>query len=149
MADKALHLVLDQHKKHEQTASLEFAQAQQQLAEFRKQFANLQNYRNQYLQQMHDKGASGLYADSFGHYQKFVAKLEAAMVQQQQALPQVMNQVDVKKRNWIAMQNKRKAVESLIAKRELAAQVKANKLEQKMLDEFANFQFYKKQQTEY
>ncbi|MCE2595553.1 flagellar export protein FliJ [Motilimonas cestriensis] len=144
MSDKALHLVLEQHIKHEQQAAQEMAQAQQQLIEFRQQFANLQNYRNQYVQQMHDKGAAGLYADSFTYYQKFIVKLENAMQQQQQALPQVMHQVDVKKRNWVQVQSKRKAVESLLAKRKQAAQHKADKQEQKMLDEFSNFQYFQK-----
>lgn len=145
MSDKALILVLDQHKKHEQQAVQELAQAQQQLVAFRQQFANLQNYRNQYVKQMHEKGASGLYADSYSYYQKFIVKLEEAMLQQQAALPKVMHQVELKKRHWVEMQSKRKAVETLLAKRELAAQKKADKLEQKMLDEFANFQFYQKQ----
>ncbi|MFO6421865.1 flagellar export protein FliJ [Motilimonas sp. KMU-193] len=145
MSDKALILVLEQHKKHEQQAVQELAQAQQQLVAFRQQFANLQNYRNQYVKQMHEKGASGLYADSYSYYQKFIVKLEEAMLQQQAALPKVMHQVELKKRHWVEMQSKRKAVETLLAKRAHAAQKKADKLEQKMLDEFANFQFYQKQ----
>lgn len=145
MSDKALLLVLEQHIKHEQQAAQEMAQAQQQLIAFRQQFANLQNYRNQYVRQMHEKGASGLYADTFTYYQKFVGKLETAMHQQQASLPQITHQVEVKKRNWIQMQSKRKAVESLLAKRQQAAQIKADKQEQKMLDEFSNFQYFQKQ----
>lgn len=145
MSDKALLLVLEQHKKHEQQAVQELAQAQQQLVAFRQQFANLQNYRNQYVKQMHEKGASGLFADSYSYYQKFIVKLEEAMLQQQATLPKVMHQVELKKRHWVDIQSKRKAVETLLTKRQQAAQKRADKLEQKMLDEFANFQFYQKQ----
>ncbi len=144
MSTKALQLVLDQRRERERAAANELAKSQSELTQFREQLKNLQRYRLQYVAQMQDKGVSGLKADSFGHYQSFVAKLEQAMVAQQSAVHGFVQNVETKKKHWIEQQTKRKAIESLLKKKELAKEKAELRVEQKMLDEFATFQFFKK-----
>ncbi|WP_432459117.1 flagellar export protein FliJ [Agarivorans sp. QJM3NY_25] len=137
MARRALYLMVERLQEQEQDAATEMAQAQQQLNEFETQLAHLQQYRRSYLEQALAKGVDGLHADSFHQYQLFIQKLEQASVQQGKSIEQIKKNVLLKRKQWLDLQAKRKAMELLIDKQLKLKQQQQMREEQKLLDEYA------------
>ncbi|MGY5449888.1 flagellar export protein FliJ [Agarivorans sp. MS3-6] len=137
MARRALHLLAERLHDQEQDAAREMAEAQQQLGEFEAQLAHLEQYRRSYLDQALAKGVDGFYADSFHQYQVFIQKLEQASVQQGKSIEQVKKNVLLKRKQWLDLQAKRKAMEMLIAKQIKLREQQQSREEQKLLDEYA------------
>lgn len=137
MARRALYLMVERLQEQEQDAAREMAEAQQQLSEFEAQLAHLEDYRRSYLEQALAKGVDGFYADSFHQYQLFIQKLEQASVQQGKSIEQVKKNVLLKRKQWLDLQAKRKALELLIDKQVKQQQHKQAREEQKLLDEYA------------
>ncbi|HGY5297926.1 TPA: flagellar export protein FliJ [Aeromonas salmonicida] len=111
---KGLVMLSERLLEAEQQAGLALAKAQQDLKIFMEQQEALNQYRQIYHQQWTDRGLQGIGAQQNAQYHAFISKLEQAATQQ-----------------------RRKAVELLLAKQAGREQQKAQRQEQKMLDEYA------------
>jgi len=107
-------------------------------------FDGLAAYRTEYLQQTQQRGQSGVASRQFNQYLNFVNKLDTALTQQQQHVAQAKATADMRMRQYLEMQKKRKALELLIEKEYQAMQAKAARQEQKLLDEIATQQFFRR-----
>lgn len=135
---KGLELLSQQLVDAEQRCAMALAKARQDLKLFMEQQEALNHYREVYLQQWTERGLQGeLNAQQNGHYHSFINKLQSAAQQQYEGVLQVRQAVELRKQEWLAMQQRRKAVELLLEKKAERARHKADRQEQKMLDEFA------------
>ena len=111
-------------------------------------YQGLADYRTDYIRQTQQRGAEGVQSRQFNQYLNFITKLDQALEQQNLQIQQAQRVVDMRRTAWLTMQKKRKAIELLIDKELAASQQRQNKLEQKLLDEIATQQFFRRlQQT--
>ncbi|ALP42843.1 flagellar export protein FliJ [Aeromonas schubertii] len=138
---KGLELLSEQLAEAEHRCAMALAKARQDLKLFMEQYDALGNYRQIYLQQWTERGLEGMAAQQNVQYQAFINKLQLAAEQQYEGVLQVRQVVEQRKQEWLAMQQRRKAVALLLEKKALRERQKAERQEQKMLDEFATRSF--------
>lgn len=133
-----LRLLEKVEKEREQHLALTYQQAKSHLLAQQQKLSGIERYRLDYLQLIRQKAGSGMGANTMVQHQQFVAQLDKACEQQIQVINQAVLVSDQRKRQWLAQQQKLKAVQHLIEKNMQAQRVRENKLEQKMFDEIAN-----------
>ena len=134
---KGLMMLSERLVEAEQQAALALAKAQQDLKIFLEQQDALNQYRQIYHQQWTDRGLQGIGAQQNSQYHAFINKLEQAATQQYEGVLQVRQALEQRREEWLAAQQRRKAVELLLEKQASREQQKAQRQEQKMLDEYA------------
>ncbi|MBB1271685.1 flagellar export protein FliJ [Psychromonas sp. SR45-3] len=148
MAADALQLVYEQREKQVEKALQAYQQAQKALFEQRNQLQNLHQYRRQYTAQLSEKGSQGLTISTLAKYQQFIVQIDQGLTNQQSSLVKFEYAVREKKRQWTDSQVAHKAMGLLLEKKAREKIKLADKKEQQLLDEFATFQFFQKQQAE-
>lgn len=143
MSDAALQRVYKQLEEQEKVASRAYALIQQDAENYKQQRQQLSDYRKQYLAQFTERAASGMSSDTYTHYHSFMKKLEQAEFEQKQALDNIQQTVRKKHEEWMELRKKRDALGLLLEKREAAKALAMARREQKELDEFSNFQYFK------
>lgn len=144
MSNTAFQRVYQQLEEQEKNAARAYALIQQDAERYHSQMRQLSDYRKQYLQQFTERGEKGISGDSYAHYHNFMKKLELAEFEQKQALDNIQQTVKKKHIDWMEIRKKRDALGLLLDKRKAAAQLVEQRREQKDLDEFSNFQYYKR-----
>lgn len=137
MSDKQLTLVADWERDKEQKCAADFQSAQQHLLLNQQKLDGLQQYRLDYIRQMHSKGSDGVEARHFHQHNQFIGKLDKACEQQTVALQNAQKVAEQRKVLWLQQQRKRKAIEHLIEQKQAERRLKQEKQEQQMLDELA------------
>lgn len=148
MALKQLQLLVQVQKEKEEKLLANFVQAQQFLQTCNDRYQGLADYRTDYIRQTQQRGAEGVQSRQFNQYLNFITKLDQALEQQNLQIQQAQRVVDMRRTAWLAMQKKRKAIELLIDKELAASQQRQNRLEQKLLDEIATQQFFRRLQQQ-
>ncbi|MFC4656902.1 flagellar export protein FliJ [Rheinheimera marina] len=136
-------LVKFQQEKEDKLRAL-YQGAQANYQNMQQKFDGLAAYRTDYLQQTQQRGQHGMASRQFNQYLNFISKLDKALSQQQQAVQQAKAAAEQRMRQYLEMQKKRKALELLIEKEQLTQQAKAARQEQKLLDEIATQQFFRR-----
>ena len=136
--------VLKLNKEAEEQAALQLKSAQLEQQKFEGQLEALNNYRLEYMKQMNENQGKTLSASEYHSFHEFIKQIDQALVQQVNTVKEAQNQTQHRQVNWQQKQQKRKAVELLLAKNADKAQQIANKQEQKASDEFAMQQFIRK-----
>ena len=144
MALKQLQLLVQVQKEKEEKLLANFVQAQQFLQTCNDRYQGLADYRTDYIRQTQQRGAEGVQSRQFNQYLNFITKLDQALEQQNLQIQQAQRVVDMRRTAWLTMQKKRKAMEILIERELAEIQRKADKQEQKMLDEIATQQFFRR-----
>ena len=134
---KQLFLVLGLEKKKEQNCALQYQQASAHLQQNQQKLAGLERYRLDYLHSIRLKAQQGVHAQSINQHHQFVGKLDKACEQQIQIINNAVLVQNQRKQQWLAQQQKTKAIESLISTKQKQAHQKEMRLEQKMFDELA------------
>lgn len=134
---KQLLLVASVEYKKVQNGALQYQQANVHLQQNQQKLSGLERYRLDYLHSIRVKGQQGVGAMSLNQHHQFVGKLDKACQQQISIINNAVLVVDQRKRQWLAQQQKHKAILHLVEIKQKAAQIKEAKLEQKMFDEFA------------
>ncbi|EOD55320.1 flagellar export protein FliJ [Aeromonas molluscorum] len=134
---KGLVLLAERLLVAEQQAALSLAKAQQDLKLYQQQQDALNQYRQVYHQQWTDRGLQGIPAQQNAQYHAFISKLEQAATQQYEGVLQIREVLTQRREEWLAAQQRRKAVALLLDKQAVRAQQQAQRQEQKMLDEFS------------
>lgn len=145
MARDALQLVYELREKQVEQALQAYKSAQKALFSQRQQLNNLQQYRNQYIHQLSEKGSQGLSIGDLSKYQQFIVQIDQGLTQHQQGLVKFEYDVQAHKKMWIASQVSCKAMGMLLAKKAQKKVALADKKEQQLLDEFSIFQYFQKQ----
>lgn len=146
MSLQQFQLLVDVQREKEEKLQAQFVQAQQFLLQQQQKYQGLADYRTDYIRQSQQKASAGIQSRQFNQYLNFITKLDTALTQQQQHIMQAEKVVAQRKQAWLAQQKKRKALESLIAKELALKAQKVAKQEQKMLDEIATLQFFRRLQ---
>jgi len=137
MAQSQLQVVADWERRKEQKLVQDFQLAQQSAQSNKQKLAGLENYRLDYLRQAQDKAKQGVGSVTFGQHQQFIGKLDKACEMQLHAVNKAVLVADQRRMQWLAQQRKRKAVEMLLEKQQIAKHKREERLEQIMLDELS------------
>lgn len=139
---KGLVMLSERLVEAEQQAALALAKAQQDLKIFMEQQDALNQYRQIYHQQWTERGLQGISPQQNSQYHAFINKLENAATQQYQGVLQVREALAECRTQWLEAQQRRKAVELLLEKKADKVRQKAQRQEQKMLDDYAILRRY-------
>ncbi len=119
-------------------------QAAQQLGQVRQaqlaaeqQLSMLLNYQDEYRQKLNSTLCEGMGSASWQNYQQFIGTLEQAISQHRQQLLQCCEKVDRAVKQWQDKQQRLNAFETLNTRALSAEQLRENKRDQKLMDEFA------------
>ena len=107
--------VVDHAHHLEQEAARALGEANQRVAAALNQLDQLGRYRDEYLQQFHalsERG--GVDPGRLRDFQAFLAKLNDALTQQQQALESARQQREEVRRFWLAKRGRSKALDSVL-----------------------------------
>ncbi|MCT4706646.1 flagella biosynthesis chaperone FliJ [Enterobacteriaceae bacterium H11S18] len=107
-----------------------FQQAEQQLN-------MLINYQYEYRNNLNDNMSQGIASSRWQNYQQFIQTLEKAIDQHRQQLMQWTNKVDQALTFWREKQKRLQAWQTLRDRKAAEALLVANKLDQKLMDEYA------------
>jgi flagellar FliJ protein len=144
MALKQLQLLAKVQLEKEEKLQAQFVQAQQFAQMAADKYTGLANYRTDYIRQSQQRGAEGIASRQFNQYLNFITKLDQALTQQNMQVQQAQRVAEMRRNAWLLMQTKRKALDLLIDKELQAGYVRGQKQEQKMLDEMATQQFFRR-----
>ncbi|MBU0914580.1 MAG: flagellar export protein FliJ [Gammaproteobacteria bacterium] len=144
MALAQLQLLVKVQQEKEDKLQAMYRAAQQNYQSMQQKYQGLADYRIEYVQQTQSRGQQGMASRQFNQYLNFIGKLDAALTAQQQYVQQAKASADQRLLQLLAMQKKRKALEILIERELAEVQRKADKQEQKMLDEIATQQFFRR-----
>ncbi|HJS17005.1 MULTISPECIES: flagellar export protein FliJ [Rheinheimera] len=144
MALAQLQLLVKVQQEKEDKLQAQYRAAQQNYQSMQQKYQGLADYRIEYVQQTQSRGQQGMASRQFNQYLNFIGKLDAALTAQQQYVQQAKASADQRLLQLLAMQKKRKALEILIERELAEVQRKADKQEQKMLDEIATQQFFRR-----
>jgi len=121
----------------EDKAAQEFGASRRQLDEHERQLAQLQGYRREYQARFETSGAAGITAARLLDTRRFLAQLDQAIAQQQQAVSNAARLCEQKRQLWLRSRQKSqtfiKAKERFEAQESLAD----DKRDQKASDELA------------
>jgi flagellar FliJ protein len=141
---KQLLLVAEVEHKREQHCATQYQQANAHLQANQQKLSGLERYKLDYLHGIRTKAAKGIGARSMNQHHQFISQLDKACEQQIQVINQSVLVADQRKRQWLAQQQKHKAILHLISVKERDALKTANKQEQKLFDEIASQRFTRK-----
>ena len=132
---KKLKPVVQHVDKREQTALQAVAFSQQQLRQQQLRLQQLVDYKQEYIaQQARPKTCSSLQMQEF---QRFLAQLDDTIARQQQVVAMAERELDIKRNHWKLSRSKSEAMHKVVDRIQLGEQKKADKLEQKLMDEVA------------
>ncbi len=137
MSRKQLHIALNWELEKEQQCARQFQLAQQQSEAEKQKLSSLEQYRLEYLSMTQTRASDGVKAGHFNQHQSFIGKLDKACEQQLSVLSRAKMVAEQRKQLWLKQQRKRKALESLLQKREADHARYLERQEQAMLDELA------------
>ena len=140
---KQLQQVARWEEDKERRLANEYRVAENEVAMQKQKLQSLEQYRVEYLQQIHSTGRSGVGAQSYHQHVSFVAKLDKACEQQNEVIARADMVAQQRKTQWLQQQQRRKAVDKLIENKQAEMGLREAKLEQNMLDELANQRFYR------
>lgn len=147
MALPQLQLLAKVQREKEDKLQALYIQAQQFAKNQQDKYDGLANYRTDYIRQSQQRGMQGVQSRQFNQYLAFITKLDQALEQQNMQVQQAKKVAETRRVNWILMQRKRKAIDLLIEKELDKIAIKAQKQEQKMLDEIATQQYFRRLQA--
>ena len=144
MALAQLQLLVKVQQEKEDKLQAQYRAAQQNYQSMQQKYQGLADYRIEYVQQTQSRGQEGMASRQFNQYLNFITKLDQALTQQNMQVQQAQRVAEMRRTAWLLMQKKRKALDLLIDKELQAGYVRAQKQEQKMLDEIATQQFFRR-----
>jgi flagellar FliJ protein len=139
-----LDTVLKLAKDAEEQAGLQLKSAQLMLQKCQSQLEALRNYRLDYMKQMEGHHGKSIRASYYHQFHQFVRQIDEAITKQVFSIQDADNQRIHRQKYWQEMQQKRKAVELLLSRKAEKVVKEELRQEQKMIDEFASQQFYRR-----
>ena len=146
MINQRFQMLIKIQQEREEKLQAQFVAAQRYYLQAEQKYQGLANYRTEYIQQSQQQGSAGLQSRQYNQFVNFIGKLDQAILQQGKAVQQAKAAAEQRKQSWLTMQKKRKALELLVERNNLAELQKQLRQEQKNADEFASQQFMRAQQ---
>lgn len=94
-------------------------------------------YREEYAGRFQASAQAGMAPLQWKNFQDFLARLDDAIAQQQQAVIQSRHKTSAGQAHWQAQRVRLKAIDTLSVRHSRAEEAKENRREQKAIDEFA------------
>ncbi len=135
--NNALATLLQLAEEASEEAAKVLAQVRQTHTQMSQQLNMLENYQSEYRQKLNQTLHSGMASDKWQNYQQFLVTLELTIEQQQQQLSLWEQRVTDANRHWQEKQQRVNAFDTLIQRAEHTECQRQNRLEQKLMDEFA------------
>lgn len=129
--------VVDMALEEERKAAAMLGQCQQQLDDASARLRDLEYYSGEYAKGWAQRGAQGVGRDWLMNYQRFMAQMEVAIEQQRQTVTWHGQSIERARDNWRQRYQRLEALRKLIDKYRQEAQARADKQEQKLLDELS------------
>ncbi len=98
----------------------------------------LEGFRQEYEQRYLEAMAQARPAPLLANYRSFLQRLEEAVAVQQQVIARVTAEAEAQQQRWQQAVAKRKAMETLLARRDEMERQQAEKMAQKLLDEWVS-----------
>ncbi|BDM63804.1 flagellar export protein FliJ [Shewanella sp. NFH-SH190041] len=137
-----LNTVLNLINDAEQQAALQLQAVRLRHQQAEQQLASLNQYRLDYLKQLDARSQQQISATFYHQLHKFIRQLDEAIARQCQALQQTAQQVEQARQHWLAQQQKRQAIETLLEQKALKRSQQVQRQEQRLADELALRQRY-------
>lgn len=144
--DRALHLVRDKRKKDEEHSLEDWVFCRNQVANYERQIAQVEDFRRSYIDEMEMQGRNGLTGTKLLAYQAFIEKLDNIAIKQKNELERLKMLTEQKRQIYLNKQKDRKVIETLIEKHNIKRMKAEQKAEQKLLDDYVVSSYTRKQQ---
>jgi flagellar FliJ protein len=136
-ATKALDALVEQTKEVLQNAAIVLANSQRNEQQAKDHLQMLEKFRTDYAKERQRLMRIGMSPMTFGHYRGFLDMLDAGIFEATQRLAQHVRTVGENQTHLTEQHVKLTSFETLIDRRAHAAQVTANRAEQRQLDEMS------------
>lgn len=133
--------VLDMALDEERKAAGRLGEAQQQLDSARARLQDLEFYCSEYQKGWVQRGQQGVGRDWLLNYQRFLAQMQTAIEQQQQTVTWNGQSLEKAREQWRQRYQRLEALRKLIERYQEEARLKADRQEQKLLDELSQRAF--------
>lgn len=100
--------------RREEDAARDLAKQRDLLAHQERQLAELQSYRSEYLERLHDQSGSGVNASRLQDYRIFLDKLDTAIGQQERIVAQQRREVERFHQRWLALRSRCNAMDKAV-----------------------------------
>ena len=134
----SLQILLDLSAKASDEAALRLGKAMKEHEHALKQLDILRDYRNTYGDELQIHTSQGLNILHYHNYQNFLNNLDKAIHQQLQNIAGKLKLVEFARKDWQVCEQKRLSFTKLDERQRLAFKIRADKIEQKLNDEFSN-----------
>jgi flagellar FliJ protein len=148
MTTHRFSLLIKVQRERENNLQAQFIKAQQYYQQAEQKYQGLANYRTEYIQLSQRQGSQGVQGRQYSQYVNFIGKLDQALIQQARVVHQSKAAAEQRKQSWLKIQTKRKALELLVARADSAVMLQQERQQQKLSDEYAGQQFYRRQLTQ-
>ncbi|AHM73430.1 flagellar export protein FliJ [Yersinia hibernica] len=127
----------DLAQKAVEQASTQLGQVRLSYQNAEQQLSMLLSYQDEYRVRLNDTLSNGMASSSWQNYQQFIQTLEQAIEQHRNQLAQWNVKVEQAVQHWQEKQQRLNAFETLQERAETTARLQENRLDQKLMDEFA------------
>ncbi|SFM11953.1 flagellar export protein FliJ [Halopseudomonas yangmingensis] len=134
---RRLQPVLDMALEEERQAAAKLGQCQREMEQAQARLVDLEAYTGEYHQGWQQRGAGGVDREWLLNYQRFLARMQTAIDQQQQALEWHRQAADKARQLWREKYQRVEALRTLIQRYLDEARLRADRQEQKLLDELS------------
>lgn len=124
-------------EQRKEKAAKALGESNRAVTEQEKRLADLLAYRTEYAEYSRQKGSEGISSSRFQELQRFLANIDKAIKQQQQAVEMSHQHRLQKQQGWQQAHNKNRAMGTVIDRYREQERQQESKREQKQLDEFA------------
>lgn len=138
-----LDLALDEERK----AATTLGESQRQLDEVGARLRDLEHYAGEYEKGWTQRGSQGVSRDWMLNYQRFMSQMQAAIEQQKQTLAWHQESLERARESWRQRYQRVEALRKLIERYQAEARARADKQEQKLLDELTQRLFTHRSST--
>ena len=139
--------VLDMALDEERKAARTLGECQRQLDEAGSRLRDLEHYASEYEKGWAQQGSQGVGRDWLINYQRFLTQMQTAIEQQQQTLLWHQQSLERAQENWRQRYQRVEALRKLIERYKEEARARADKQEQKLLDELTQRLFSHRSST--
>ncbi|WP_373187753.1 flagellar export protein FliJ [Halopseudomonas sp.] len=133
--------VLDMALEEERKAAGRLGEAQQQLDSAQARLQDLEYYCSEYQKGWVQRGQQGVGRDWLLNYQRFLAQMQTAIEQQQQTVKWNGQSLEKTREQWRQRYQRLEGLRKLIERYREEARLKADRQEQKLLDELSQRAF--------
>lgn len=121
----------------EKDAARALGNSRQQLQQLQQQLAELERYREEYRKHYQQSGNAGFSAQKLQQLQLFLANIDQAIAQQQQAIANAEKLCEQQKASWFRARGKTQALDKVVERYQEDERQQQNRREQKENDEYA------------